>query len=339
MNSGRITRAEVALKAGVSKTAVTYALAGTPGTHISAATVKRVLSAARALGYQPNFAARSLAEGRTNIVGILLPSQEMQFNLYYSRMIAGMLEAAEATAYHFLYLGQNHPRKYQRCLDQGYLDGVVVLQSRTESSHAATVARSTIPAVTVNYLNRAGLPAVSPDYEGSLDEALRLLMGGGARRIALVCPRLDCQPNHRLVARHAELVRSLRGMAHLVHVDLDGFASVADAWREAIAGRRFDGFVVDGVQNGIETARLMTASGQRPGEDCGLVIFRTCEPEMAVPPHAMLLEAPAEAVGREAWRVMEKVLEGSRAKRTSLVPFVRVAEIAAAKAPGTAPLE
>jgi len=61
MEKTRITRTDVARRAGVSKTAVTYALTGAPGTHLSAATVKRVLSAARALGYQPNFAARSLA--------------------------------------------------------------------------------------------------------------------------------------------------------------------------------------------------------------------------------------------------------------------------------------
>jgi DNA-binding LacI/PurR family transcriptional regulator len=330
MGKTRITRAEVARKAGVSKTAVTYALAGTPGTHLSPATVKRVLSAARTLGYQPNFAARSLAEGRTNIVGLLLPSQEMQFNLYYARMIAGMLSAAEATSYHFLYLGQDQPRKYRRCLDQGYLDGVVVLQSSTDTSHATMVARRNIPAVTVNFLNQDGLPEVSPDYEGSLVEAHYLLADRGARRIAFLCPRGDCQPNHRMLVRHAELARELGNARELVHVDLDGFPSVAEAWRKTIAGKGFDGFVVDGTLNGIEASRLIAADSERLGTELGLVIFRTGEPATMMPSGVILLESPAEAVGTEAWRIMEKALAGSPVERTTLVPFRRATEITVA---------
>jgi hypothetical protein len=326
MRRSGVTRADVARRAGVSKTAVTYALAGTPGARLSDGTVRRVRAAARALGYQPNFAARSLVQGRTDIVGLLLPSREMQFYSYYSRMISGLLSASEAAPHHFLYLGQDHPRKYRRCLEEGYLDGVVVLQSRTDGSHAEAVAGGRIPAVTVNYLNTAGLPEVSPDYEGSVDEAHRLLVEQGSRRIAFLCPRLDCQPNHRMVVRHAELARKLAGTAELVHVDLDGFPSVADAWREAVADGGYDGFVVDGVPNGVEVARLAAAEGRPVGRLRGLVIFRTGEPEMPVPGGAILLSAPAEAVGVAAWRVMERLLAGGPVEATTLVPFVGVKE-------------
>ncbi len=150
----------------------------------------------------------------------------------------------------------------------------MVLQSRTDGSHAEAVAGRRIPAVTVNYLNAAGLPEVSADYEGSVEEAHRLLVEQGARRIAFLCPRLDCQPNHRMVVRHAELARRLAGTAELVHVDLDGFPSVADAWREAVADGGYDGFVVDGVPNGVEVARLAAADGGPVGRRRGLVMFR-----------------------------------------------------------------
>lgn len=315
------TRADVARRAGVSKTAVTYALTGTPGSRLSAGTVRRVVAAARALGYQPNFAARSLVEGRTHIVGLLLPSREMQFSLYYSRMISGLLSASEKTPYHFLYLGQDHPAKYRQCLEQGYLDGVVVMQSSTDRTHAEAVAARRLPAVTVNHLNSAGLPEVSADYEGSVEAAHRLLLARGARRIAFLCPRLDCQPNHRMIVRHAELAARLAGTAELVLVDLDGYPSVADAWRDAVAGGRFDGFVVDGVPIGIEAARLAAKDGRPVGDGCGLVIFRTGEPEMPVPRGAIVLSAPAEAVGAAAWKVMEQVLAGRPVEATTLVPF------------------
>jgi DNA-binding LacI/PurR family transcriptional regulator len=314
------TRDDVARRAGVSKTAVTYALAGTPGARLSPSTVRRVRAAARALGYRPNFAARSLVRGRTGIVGLLLPSREAQFRLYYSRMISGLLAASDDTPFHFLYLGQDHPEKYQRCLEEGYLDGVVVLQSRTDGAHVRAVAARGVPAVTLNFLNAEGLPEVSADYEGSVDEAHRLLAEQGARRIALVCPRVDCQPNHRMVVRHAELARELRGKVEMVHVDLDGFATLDEAWRGAISRGGFDGLVVDGLEHGLAVARLAAAGGRDVGR--GLVIFSTGETDLPAPPGATVLSAPAEAVGIAAWGIMERLLAGSPVERTTLVPFV-----------------
>lgn len=325
MKRGGATRDDVARRAGVSKTAVTYALAGTPGARLAPGTVRRVRAAARALGYRPNFAARSLVRGRTGIVGLLLPSREAQFRLSYSRMIAGMLAASDETPFHFLYLGQDHSAKYGRCLDEGYLDGTIVLQSRTDGAHVRFVAARGIPAVTVNFLNAEGLPEVSADYEGSVDAACRLLASRGARRVALVCPLVDCQPNHRMVARFAELARERGGRREFVHVDLGGYPSTAAAWREAIAGGGFDGLVVDGLENGREIARL--AADARSGRGVpGMVVFSTGEPEgAAVASGAAVLAAPAEAVGAAAWRVMERLLAGEPVERTTLVPFVGAA--------------
>ncbi len=314
------TRADVARRAGVSKTAVTYALAGTPGSRLSPGTVRRVRAAARALGYRPNFAARSLVRGRTGIVGLLLPSREEQFGLYYSLMISGLLSASDDTPFHFLYLGQDHPAKYRRCLDEGYLDGIIVLQSRTDGAHVRAVAERGIPALTVNFLNAEHLPEVSADYEGSVDAAHRLLAARGARRVALVCLRVDCQPNHRMIARHAEIARELAGAVELVHVDLDGFATVDDAWRDAISPGGFDGLVVDGLENGMAVARLAAAGGRPPG--AGIVVFSTGEPDPPAPAGATVLGAPAEAVGMAAWSVMERLLAGDPVERTTLVPFV-----------------
>ncbi|MDH6280946.1 LacI family DNA-binding transcriptional regulator [Prescottella agglutinans] len=73
MRSRRVTTADIASEAGVSRTAVGYVLNNTPGQTISAATRRRVLEAADRLGYQPNHAARSLASGRSRIVLLVLP--------------------------------------------------------------------------------------------------------------------------------------------------------------------------------------------------------------------------------------------------------------------------
>ncbi|GIF15571.1 LacI family DNA-binding transcriptional regulator [Actinoplanes teichomyceticus] len=69
----RITSADVARRAGVSRATVSYVLNATPGQSISPATRDRVLAAAAGLGYAPSAAARTLRTGRSEVVLCLLP--------------------------------------------------------------------------------------------------------------------------------------------------------------------------------------------------------------------------------------------------------------------------
>ena len=69
----RITSADVARLAGVSRATVSYVLNDTPRQSISADTRNRVLDAAATLGYAPSAAARALRTGRSDVVLCLLP--------------------------------------------------------------------------------------------------------------------------------------------------------------------------------------------------------------------------------------------------------------------------
>lgn len=71
-NAGKpiVTIRDVAERAGVSISTVSHAFSGSRP--ISQATRERVLSAASALGYDPNPSARSLRTGRSGIVGLIL---------------------------------------------------------------------------------------------------------------------------------------------------------------------------------------------------------------------------------------------------------------------------
>lgn len=68
------TLRDVAIKAGVSLTTVSYVLSGrnTGTTRISQPTHDRVLSAAADLGYVPNQAARGMRLGRTDVVAVAI---------------------------------------------------------------------------------------------------------------------------------------------------------------------------------------------------------------------------------------------------------------------------
>jgi DNA-binding LacI/PurR family transcriptional regulator len=72
-NGRRITSADVAREAGVSRATVSYVLNNTPHQKIADATRQRIIEAATRLGYAPSAAARALRNGRSDVVLCLLP--------------------------------------------------------------------------------------------------------------------------------------------------------------------------------------------------------------------------------------------------------------------------
>jgi len=319
---GAITREHVAKAAGVSKTTVTYVLRETPGTHISEATKARVLSAARALGYQPDFAASSLVRGTTEIVGLLLPSQDRQFSRYYSQMIGGMIEAASETPYHFLYLAMDHPAKYERCLRRGLLDGLIVLQSNVDDTHIARVKDWGKPAITVNYLNKAGLPAVSLDYEGGLELAYERMAAASRRRVAFVCAHGNCQPNLRHLGLHERLAKQHAGRTKFRHFFPEKSPSQRALLETLSEPGAYDGFVVDGFDLGRELAFHLQALGRAFGADTDMVVFRVGTSYQPMPAGVVVLDAQPERVGALAWTTMRELLDGRPiGERVRLVPY------------------
>ena len=94
--SRRPTMADVASRAGVSRTLVSFILDGKPGA--SAATRQRVLKVADEIGYRPDSAARLLALGRSRTLGVLLDVRQ----LFEAELVTGIYPAAETLGYEVL---------------------------------------------------------------------------------------------------------------------------------------------------------------------------------------------------------------------------------------------
>lgn len=88
--------ADVAEKAGVSRTLVSFILDGKP--RASAETRRRVLAVAEELGYRRDAAARVLAQGRSRTLGVLMDVQQM----FAAEMVSGIIPAARRLGYEVL---------------------------------------------------------------------------------------------------------------------------------------------------------------------------------------------------------------------------------------------
>src|SRR5437016_13190634 len=91
----RVTIADVAIAAGVSKTAVSFACNITE--NLGQATLERVLRVARDLGYAPHPAPRALSMRRSGTMGVLIPQRlsTVFANPFLSELMQGLGEQCE----------------------------------------------------------------------------------------------------------------------------------------------------------------------------------------------------------------------------------------------------
>lgn len=322
MAKRRASRADVAREAGVSKTTVTYVLRDTPNTSISDETKDRVKAAAERLGYVPHFAASSLVRGKTEIIGLLIPSASRQFYSLYSAFLEGLVEESHESPYNFLYVGQDQPEKYRRVLGQGFVDGMIVIQSDTNEEHVQAALSYDRPIVSVNFLPpTAPIPAVSADYEGALETAYDRLLERGRRRIGLFLVDNDLQPNARQMQHHHILAERLADRGYFELVRLASPEAFADAYHRTVGSRRFDAMVLEGGYQLALLLRILDQSGSVVGDDLDIVSINIADFSKAIPSGIFVVESPSQEVGRTAWRTMAAVLEGREVPRRTLVPF------------------
>lgn len=88
--------ADVAARAGVSRTLVSFILDGKPGA--SDETKQRVLAVAEEIGYRPDSAARLLARTRSKTLGVLMDVHQ----LFEAELVTGIYPAAEKLGYEVL---------------------------------------------------------------------------------------------------------------------------------------------------------------------------------------------------------------------------------------------
>jgi LacI family transcriptional regulator len=197
---GRVTGADVARRAGVSKAAVSQVFGGTG--RISAETARRVQEAAAELGYAPDHAARSLRLRRTGMLTMIIPQVD---NPYYLEIFAAGQAAAAVRGYGldlFAAADAAAARAKLRQVGTGISDGVVLCgESGFDDGLTDELLRLRERGVAVAVTHAAGpdprIPGVRVDVEHGAHLAVRHLVDLGHRRIAYVGNRADAAARAR----------------------------------------------------------------------------------------------------------------------------------------------
>ncbi|MDR3494965.1 MAG: substrate-binding domain-containing protein [Ancalomicrobiaceae bacterium] len=160
---------------------------------VSAETRKRVLDAARKLGYSPNQSGRSLRRGSTGMVGFMVianRSRAVRGEAFFMTVFDGV---QSVLAKHNLdlviyYCGdEQSPETYvQRIVERGLVDGLIVSQTTRVDHRIDYLLQQNLPFIAFGRSQSGGDHSwIDLDFEGVAEESIDLLYRLGHRRIAV----------------------------------------------------------------------------------------------------------------------------------------------------------
>ncbi|GLY79486.1 LacI family DNA-binding transcriptional regulator [Actinoallomurus iriomotensis] len=187
----RPTIADIARRAGVTKSTVSFALNGRPG--VSEATRARILDIAREMGWQPSRTARALSGGRAGVLGLVVdrPARTLGVEPFYMQLISG-IEAELSSRDTALLLQVTDDAGAQeatyRCWwAERRVDGVFLVDLRVDDERTKVLAELGMPAIVVGGPHGlGGLPGLWNDEIAPVRAVLEYLVALGHRRIARV---------------------------------------------------------------------------------------------------------------------------------------------------------
>jgi LacI family transcriptional regulator len=183
----RVTIADVATRASVSKTTVSHVISG--NRPVSMSTRTRVETAIADLGYRPDGVARSLRTRRTHVVALIIPDIT---NPFYPVLSRGLEHALAGAGYRTFICSSDGDT--DRELDfltevcDRRVDGIVLDSFHVSVDDVEEIARGDVPVVWLGGSPRAhpGVDTVRSDDENGAFDATMHLVDRGHRTIAMV---------------------------------------------------------------------------------------------------------------------------------------------------------
>ncbi|HEY8295773.1 MAG TPA: LacI family DNA-binding transcriptional regulator [Micrococcaceae bacterium] len=200
---------DVAERAGVSLTTVSYVLSGRGGgtTRISKPTEDKVRAAVTELGYVPNQAARGMRRGRTDMVAVSVGDLERPADRALASAAARILP--EHGYQPVILLGNKAWRDFML---SGAADGVIlgnINESLAEDQTMVELARRGVPQVVISEtMQPQGFDVLAPEPEGGFAEAMAYLT---RRHSRIGCLRRSGEgPERSLPSRYSRYAAGLQ---------------------------------------------------------------------------------------------------------------------------------
>jgi DNA-binding LacI/PurR family transcriptional regulator len=259
---------EIARRAGVSRSTVSYALSGKRV--VSEETRQRIQAVIDELDYRPNAAARALKEGRTRTIGLVIPPASLRLTDMQLGFVASVVEAAARVDLDVLLSpsGGDHDRSFERIVSGRRVDGVILMEIRLEDERVNRLQQTGLPFVTIGHTAHPhGTCWVDVDYATLIARCVHHLADLGHRRVALINRSAELVaagygPAQRALTGFTEAIaqRGLTGVDLCCADDAPGgeacLEQLRDEHPDVTAIATINEAALPGIQRALERARV-----------------------------------------------------------------------------------
>jgi LacI family transcriptional regulator len=317
----RPTAAEVARRAGVSRTAVSFVLNNVTDQGISNATRERVLQVAREMGYEPNAAAKMLASGTTGTVALVIPkASHLYVDVFLAQIVASINEECHRHGLKLLIESTDdegrEPGTFVNLVKSRSIDGLIVVNLRTtEHDHLRKIHEAGIPLVVFGpkLAQLENVQAMGYDTAGCARVATEHLIALGHERIAYVsfAPREYHAVGEREMGWRAAL--EAHGLyadpAWAEYANIDARSGYLATQRLLERKVKFTAMFAGNDTIAFGAIAALTEAGLRVPHDVALVGYDDIPlAEFASPPLTTIQSNPVEH-GREAMEMLLAQME------------------------------
>ncbi|MFC7624282.1 LacI family DNA-binding transcriptional regulator [Microlunatus sp. GCM10028923] len=237
----RPTIGDIAARAGVSKTAVSFALNGKDG--LSEATRERILQVADELNWRPLRAAQALNRNRFDMVGLVFarPARTLGVEPFFAQLISGLQStlSTDAIGLQLLIVEdlQSEIEVYRQWASEDRVHGLVITDVRAHDPRFPMLAKLDLPAVVIGGDDGLKLPSVWVDDHAAMSSIVEYLVALGHRRIGHVAGKPEFLHTQARDNAIRSLAKGRRLEITTVHTDFSD-AEGATATRSILASRQ-----------------------------------------------------------------------------------------------------
>ena len=181
---------DVAARAGVAPSTVSRVLSNKG--YIKEETAQLVLSAAKELNYRPNFLAKSLKEGKSQTIALIVPNLQKHI---YPEIIDGIENVARQKGYSVVLCCTNDDtaleKEYIQKMQNRWVDGFILGTAMADSQHILDLYRSGFPVVLIARHTNDDIDAVAVDNYEAAFMAVEYLIKAGNKKIGIYADWLE----------------------------------------------------------------------------------------------------------------------------------------------------
>ncbi|WP_329123334.1 LacI family DNA-binding transcriptional regulator [Streptomyces sp. NBC_01465] len=305
----RVTIADVARAAGVSKTTVSRVI-NTKG-EVDGSTAARVRDVIASLGYVPSSGAVGLARGSSRTVGMLVPSLTWP---WMGEVLQGVVDTVEAAGYGLLLFtinrGEESVLRFTSQVSARAFDGLLVVEPENTLDRITELHRRGLPVVLID--DRGHHPefpsVVTTNREGGASAARHLQAAGRSKPLVITGPAHFGCTRERLGGFRDVLPQALVAQGDFT---------------EEVGGRAIEQLIADGVEfdsvfahNDVSAAgalRALRAAGRSVPGDVAVVGFDDIPMARHTEPPLTTVRQPTREMGETAARMLLGHLGGTPA--------------------------